>query len=201
MQMRNQDVPPKQQMLKPLNPRSQWVAWTAVEEIEVHGYLKQVCIAFFTVAVSVILLLLSGVPGHAQQGPFADLAGSWSGGGQVTLSGGSRERLQCRANYSVRGGGSNLQLALRCASDSYNFDFRGNAKYSGGAVTGSWSEATQNAGGQFSGRASGNHIGARIEGASFSASLSMTTNGNRQSISIRSPGSEFSDVAITLTRR
>jgi hypothetical protein len=205
--MRIQDAPLK---LKPLSPRTIWGAEIAVARIEPHvphvnfeiqGYLKQAYIALVTATISVIMLSLSGASGHAEQGPFADLSGSWSGGGNITLSSGSREHIQCRANYAARGGGNDLQLALRCASDTYNFDFRGNAIYSGGTVSGNWSEATQDASGQFNGRVNGNHIGARVEGASFTASLDMTTQGNRQSISLRSPGSEFSDVTIALRRR
>jgi hypothetical protein len=163
--------------------------------------LKQACIAFVTAAVSVIVLSLSALPGHAQQGPFAGMSGSWAGGGNITLSSGSREHIQCRATYNVGGGGNNLQLALRCASDAHNFDFRGNANSNNGNISGNWNEITQSAAGQFSGRAKGNRIDARAEGATFSALLGMTTNGNRQSISIRSPGSEISEVAISLSRR
>src|SRR5712691_2526139 len=105
--------------------------------------LKHACIAFVTAAVSVIVLSLSALPGHAQQGPFAGLAGSWTGSGNITLSSGSRERIQCRTTYDVRTGGNNLIMALRCASDSHNFDFRGNANHSNGNITGNWSEATQ----------------------------------------------------------
>src|ERR1700747_3620276 len=40
-------------------------------------------------------------PGHAQSGPFAGMAGSWGGGGTVTLDDGSKERIRCRAAYAV----------------------------------------------------------------------------------------------------
>lgn len=63
--------------------------------------------------ISAIMLSLSGASGHAEQGPFANLSGSWSGGGNITLSSGSREHIQCRANYAARGGGNNFQLAPR----------------------------------------------------------------------------------------
>jgi hypothetical protein len=152
-------------------------------------------------ALSGLLLLLSVGPGHAQQGPFTALSGSWSGGGIVTLSNGSRDRLRCRADYSARGGGDSLDLTLRCAGDAYNFDFRGNARHRAGTISGSWTESSMSASGRFIGRASGGNIAARVQGANFTASLSITTHADRQSISIRSPGSEFSDVSIGLRRR
>jgi hypothetical protein len=157
--------------------------------------------AFAIAVISLTLWALSANPGHAQEGPFVGLSGSWSGGGSITLSSGSREHLQCRANYSVRGGGNELGLTLRCAGDSYNFAFRGDARSRDGTVTGSWSETNQGVSGRFNGRARGGHIGARVEGENFTASLDINTNGDRQSISIRSPGSEFSEVSVSLRRR
>jgi hypothetical protein len=162
---------------------------------------KQAYIAVVTAAASVLILSLLGLPGHGQDGPFTGLSGVWSGSGSITLSSGSRERIQCRATYDVRTGGNDLQLALRCASDSYNFDFRGNAGYSNGNIIGSWSETTQHVAGQFTGHVKNNHIEVRIAGQTFAALLDMTTQGDRQSISIRSPGSRFSDVTIALRRR
>jgi hypothetical protein len=163
--------------------------------------LKQACIAFVTAALSVIVLSLSELPSHAQQGPFAGLTGSWSGSGIITLASGSRERIQCRATYDARSSGNDLQLALRCASDSYNFDLHGRANNSNGNITGTWDEATQHAAGQITGRATGNNIQARAEGQTFSALLGMATHGGRQTISIQSPGSQFSDVTINLNRK
>ena len=162
---------------------------------------RQARIAFTSAAALAVQLLLPFHPAHAQPGPFAALSGSWSGGGRITLSDGSRERLQCRATYAARGGGSDLDLSLRCASDSYNFNFHGYARYRAGAVTGSWSEATTDAAGQFVGRASGDRISARIAGSNFTASLYITTRGDQQSVSIRSPGSQFSEVSVALRRR
>ncbi|MGB8185461.1 MAG: hypothetical protein WCF37_10590 [Pseudolabrys sp.] len=158
--------------------------------------------AFIAAAVGVIVLSLSSLPGYAtQQGPFADLSGDWSGGGTVTLSSGSNEKIRCRATYDSQAAGNNLKLALRCASESYNVDFRGTAVNSGGNMTGNWFESTNQAAGQFFGSIKGNHIDARIEGQTFAAFFSMTTHGNRQAVSLRSPGSRVSSVTMALTRR
>jgi hypothetical protein len=159
-------------------------------------------IAFIAAAVCVILLSLSPSPGYAtQQGPFADLSGDWSGGGTVTLSSGSNENIRCRATYDSQAAGNNLKLALRCASDSYNVDFRGTAINSGGNMTGNWFESTNQTAGQFFGSIKGNRIDARIEGQTFAAFFNMITHGNRQSVSLRSPGSRVSSVTMALTRR
>jgi len=162
---------------------------------------KQTCVAFITVAAAATVLLLSALAGHAQKHPFANLPGSWSGRGNITLSSGSHERIHCRATYAVQGGGDDLQLALRCASDSYSFDFRASGRYRDGTISGSWNETIQRAAGSFSGTVNGNHIAVRTDGPTFTALLDMTTHSHRQSIMIRSPGSKMSEVTIALSRR
>lgn len=68
-------------------------------------------------------------------------------------------------------------------------------------MTGNWFESTNQAAGQFFGNIKGNRIDARIEGQTFAAFLNMATHGNRQSISLRSPGSRVSSITMALTRR
>jgi hypothetical protein len=96
--------------------------------------------------------------------------------------------------------GTRLQQSLRCASDSYRFDVNSNIVSEGGALTGSWSETSRNVSGSVSGRASGSQIQARIDGAGFSANLMVNTRGDRQSVTIESPGHEVTEVSVTLTR-
>jgi hypothetical protein len=140
-------------------------------------------------------------PGVAEgAGPFAKLAGSWSGGGSLTMANGMQERLRCRAHYNVGGGGSELRLNLRCASESYNFDLGGDVESRGSAITGSWTEATRNASGTVSGRVNGDQMQVAARGDNFSASLSLVTRGNRQSVSIRPQGTEVSAVSIALSK-
>jgi hypothetical protein len=150
-------------------------------------------------------LSLAGSPSHAQRattgsGPFGELSGTWSGNGTITLSSGTRERIRCRSAYVVGNGGNNLQLRLRCASDSYTFDLNSNVNHTSGAISGSWSETTRNVAGSLSGRASANEIQARVDSPSFSANLTLTTRGDRQTVAIESRGSELAAVSIALRR-
>ena len=148
----------------------------------------------------VVALLYSPVPSHAQQGPFAGLSGSWSGGGSIKLANGQRERLRCRANYTVRENGTRLDQNLRCASDSYRFDVNSNIVSEAGRLSGSWTEISRSASGSVSGRVNGSQIQARIDGAGFSADLGLNTRGDRQSVTIESLGHEVTEVAVALTR-
>jgi hypothetical protein len=77
-----------------------------------------------------------------------------------------------------------MGLGLRCASDSYNFSLVGDVASDGRAVYGSWSETTRNVSGTVSGRVSGDRIQMVARGDRFSASLSLVTHGNRQSVAI-----------------
>ncbi len=155
-------------------------------------------------ALGAILVVPAGVERGAAQGsgPFAALAGNWSGDGAVTFSGsGSRERVRCRAAYQPTDGGQSLALRLRCASDSYNFDLNGNLIQVGGdAITGQWLEITRNVSGSLSGRASGASIQAVVSSGPFSANLTLTTHGTQQQVSIRIQGQELTEAAITLNR-
>jgi len=155
-------------------------------------------------AAGLLLVASLFVPSHHTQAatsPLLALAGTWSGGGILTVSSGTQERVHCRASYGVAGRGENLTLNLRCASDSYNFDLAGDVAYRGGALSGSWREVAHNAAGTISGHASGDHIVAAANGSNFAASLSLTTHGNRQSVAIRPQGIDVTGVSITLNRQ
>ena len=146
-------------------------------------------------------LSLAGTPAFAAPSPFRAMAGSWAGGGTISTPDGGHERLRCRASYDVGGGGDQLSLNLRCASDSYTFDLTSNAEYRGGVITGQWSEASRNASGTLEGHASGDHIDAAARGQNFSANLSLTTRGGRQTVSIRPQGGDITGVSLALNRR
>ena len=155
---------------------------------------------FAPAGLLVIALGLSSGTAQAAASPLSPLAGTWSGGGTLSTSDGMEERLRCRAAYDVGGSGSEVRLNLRCASQSFNFDLQSDALYRGGEITGNWSEATRNASGNISGRASGDHIEASAHGDSFSANLSLTTHGNRQTVSIRPQGANITAVSLSLSR-
>ena len=134
---------------------------------------------------------------QAFSGPFTAMSGSWTGSGTITTSSGNKERIRCRAKYD--GAGSTLDLTLRCASDSYNFELQSNATHSNGNVSGTWSESTRRVGGNIDGNASGNAMSLRVSGV-ISATLGVSTNANQQSISIQAPGTELQSVAISMNR-
>ena len=144
--------------------------------------------------------MVSGSASYAQAGPFAGMAGNWSGGGGVTLDDGSSERLRCRATYAVGAGGTGLNLSLVCASDSYKFDLRADVISDRGRLSGSWSETSRGVNGILEGQGANGNFQVLANAPGFVANISLSTRGNRQTVQITSPGSEVSQVNITMER-
>jgi len=143
-------------------------------------------------------------PALAATGPFTALAGSWSGTGSIQPGNGTTERIRCNANYRPRGSsGHDVDVELRCASDSYNFDLHGQFNADAGDhISGQWTERTRNIGGSAMGTASGDQIMVHVESGGFSANLTLATRGRRQNVTIDSPGGgQPVKAAITLNRR
>jgi hypothetical protein len=136
---------------------------------------------------------------YAQSGPFAGLAGVWSGGGTVTLDDGSTERIRCRATYAVSRDGSGLNQSLTCASDSYRFNLASNVVANGGMISGTWSESSRGVSGNIEGRGADGNFQVVASASGFTASITLTTRGNRQSVVIRSE-SQFRGASISLSR-
>lgn len=149
-------------------------------------------------------LLIGTGSSHAQRGlgAFERLAGSWAGGGTIDLSNGTREPIRCRAAYDVLAAQRSLQINIRCASDSFNFNLFSSATLAGRAVSGTWSESAHGIGGTISGTAEGDHIRVRAESIAFTANLTLATHGGRQSVLIRTvdPNSSIKGATISLHR-
>jgi hypothetical protein len=114
--------------------------------------------------------------------PFTLLNGYWSGGGTVIPPKGQAEKVSCRVTYSVAG--SAVTQNMRCAGTDYKFNTSSKLTYSGGKISGSWSETTYDASGSVSGTASGSTVHARISGDKFSGRMSIKVSGSRHTINI-----------------
>lgn len=148
-----------------------------------------------TLAMVALLAMASFAYGSGN--PFAALSGAWAGPGTITLAGGGKEAIRCRANYNVDG--ANLRLDLRCSSDSFKFELQSNVTHRNGEVSGRWTELTNRVGGTVEGKAAGERIEVRVDGA-LSAMLALSTRADRQTVSIQSPGGPMSAVTISLNR-
>jgi hypothetical protein len=150
-------------------------------------------------AVTLLVASVASSASHAQSGPFAGMAGNWSGGGSVALDDGSSERIRCRASYAVGAGGNGLNLSLTCASDSYRFNLTANVVSEGGALSGTWSEGSRNVNGNLEGRGTNGNVQVVASAPGFTANISLTTRGNKQSVVMKAE-SQFKGATISLTR-
>jgi hypothetical protein len=152
-------------------------------------------LAFLGVALSLAPIR----EGRAQSAvPFAGLSGSWSGDGSIVLTSGTTERLRCDATDAISGGGATLDMALRCASDSYKFNLHINLVDTAGQILGSWDELTKNVQGGISGHDSKGLIQVNVKGQTFAAAVTVATRGAEQSVSIRAQSGDLSRVTISL---
>jgi len=154
-----------------------------------------------TVLVSV--LSIASAPAWADDGPFRDFDGAWSGTGTLRPSNGAAERIRCNANYRPRGSSQReIDLQLRCASDSYNFDLSGQfTADEQNQVSGRWTERTRSIGGTAVGNAQGDRLQIHIESSGFAADMVMQTRNRRQSVTIDSQGGgQIVKASITLNR-
>jgi hypothetical protein len=156
-------------------------------------------------AIAALLLGIcasSASPAENASGPFAGLDGAWSGAGTVSLADGTKERMRCKNQYLVREEGNNLQQALRCTSDSYQFHVNTYVDAdNNGALSGNWTEMTRNVSGRVTGKVAGGKIEVSVGNAgAFSATMSIVTTGNLQVVKIRPKGTDVTLVSVTLSK-
>jgi hypothetical protein len=148
-------------------------------------------------ALGCILLAVSGTAQAASA--FAGLGGSWSGSGHIRLENGQREAIRCSANYAPRSGGAAMGLSLRCASPSGRIELRASLASNGSRISGTWEERSYGVSGDVSGIAAGNSLRLVFRG-SLSGAMLVTTNGNAQSISVRTDTTALQGVNVSLRR-
>lgn len=165
--------------------------------------LPQALLAGSLLLTLIAAIVFTAPSGWAASGPFADFAGAWSGTGTLRPSGGQAERIRCNATYRQRGSSEHqIDLQLRCASDSYNFDLVGQfSADDNNQISGQWTERSRNVGGTAVGNARGERLQLHIESSGFAATLVMLTRNRRQSVSIDSQGGgQIIKASITLSR-
>ena len=148
-------------------------------------------------AVAFFLTAFAASTSYAQSSAFAGMAGTWSGGGTVTLDDGSSERIRCRATYKVSG--ASMDMTLTCASDAYKFNLLAAVVAQGGEVTGNWSETSRNVGGSIQGRGANGSFQVIAQAAGFNSSISLKTTGNKQPIAMKAD-SQFRAANISLSK-
>ena len=153
-----------------------------------------------------LLVLWTGAPllaVSAESGPFAGFDGHWSGTGTIKPADKPAERIRCEATYRPRGSSQHeIDLQLRCDSDSYKFDLAGQFQADeGNHISGNFTERTRGVGGSVIGNAEGPRMQFHVESSAFSATMVMTTRGRSQAVAIDAQGGgQFVKASMTLHR-
>ena len=150
--------------------------------------------------LAMAIALSAPMPAALAAGPFERFLGVWVGGGQMVGSNGHRESIRCRADYSEAKGGAALNQSIVCASESFKLDITSYAEASGQSVQGYWKEASRDVSGHMSGRISEGQFVGEFSAPTFSAGISLTSNGRTQTVSIQPRGGDISEVHIELKR-
>ena len=153
---------------------------------------------FAALAITTGFLAFAAETSQAADGLLAKFAGSWSGAGRITVQNGSSERIRCRSSNNASGNA--MSLTLRCASDSYKFELASDITSDGSNISGSWNETTRGVVGSLSGKATASNIQATANAVGFNASLAIQSSGNSLNVVIRSPGSEISEVSVSMAK-
>lgn len=160
--------------------------------------LKIVRMQWLTALLVLPLLLLPGVcPAASDPAAINTLLGSWGGTGEYVLDDGSRVRIKCNAYYT--GGGTQLNLAIRCSSDAAKIEIRSKLNSSGGRLSGNWEERTYNAAGTATGQLTPDKIMLQISGA-VSGNMQVAYTQSSQTVSIVTQNIALRSVNITLSR-
>ena len=133
--------------------------------------------------------------------PFAAMAGNWTGGGTIELTNDITERLRCRAHHTYGQANNSLALTIRCASDNYKFELTSDVVERNGQISGRWSEVTYKANGSISGRLAGTRVSAVARSDTLTTDVSVSTVGNRQTVTLTPKATYVISVKIALSRR
>jgi hypothetical protein len=144
------------------------------------------------------IVLSPPMPAALAASPFERFLGVWTGGGQVVGTNGHRESMRCRAEYAEAKDGAALSQTIVCASECFKFNIQSYAEASGESVQGYWREVSRDVSGNMTGRISAGQFVGEFTAPTFSAGISLTSNGRASSRAVGTfptSGSSSSDAA------
>ena len=151
-------------------------------------------------AMAIVASLIASQSAARAASSFDKFVGVWRGAGQIVGTNGHRESIRCRAQYTEAKKGSALNQSIVCASESFKLNITSYVEVSGASVQGYWKEASRDVSGHVTGRISAGRFEGELSAATFSAGISLTSNGRAQAVSIQPSGGDVSDVHIELKR-
>jgi hypothetical protein len=155
--------------------------------------------AFFL--LSALRAFLAGAPFAlaASAGETLDpFAGSWRGGGTMTLADGRSERVRCSVNVRSKGPSYATQ-SMKCASTGHDISVGSNMVLEGGRISGSWHNNKGESGG-LSGSLRGNALNVILGGAKVSASVVSSVSKCNLSVKLNGRMGSITRISVRLKK-
>ena len=148
-------------------------------------------IKFSRLAAATAVVIACAAGGSRAAAPrtnFEDLAGRWSGVGQVEWKSGRREPYQCVVTYYLGDGGASMKQQLRCKNGGTEnkLDLATAVRVNGGRITGTWEDRLYSMTGTVSGKVTPTGYEADASNAMFRARFEIEmASACEQSVTIR----------------
>ena len=139
--------------------------------------------------LSSLAIAATPVPVGAKKTTIEDLAGRWSGTGNVQWKSGRREPYSCVVTYYLSDGGQNLKQLLRCkdqVASASKIDLATALRVAGDNLTGTWEDRLYSLSGTVSGRVTATGFEANATNSMFKARFEIEMAGAcEQMVTIR----------------
>ncbi len=151
-----------------------------------------------------ILALSSGPPAISQvaptpSGPFAALAGWWSGEGRLGFKEGKLETVKCRATYASATADT-LDQSIRCAAASGMIEVKANVAVADNRLTGQWTERIHNIAGDIKGEITPRGFQVTVTGDQLTAGMEIMVRGDKQIVEIQFHDSTLVGLTLVLQK-
>jgi hypothetical protein len=136
----------------------------------------------------------------AAEGPFANLAGRWSGQGRLGFAEGKTENITCRATYFVSEDTNKLEQNIRCASAGAKVEIKSALVHAEGKLSGTWSELIYSKSGELSGEITKSGFKINVKGDDLNATMDIIVRGTKQLVEVHFNSSSLVGLSIVLDK-
>lgn len=156
--------------------------------------------AVLAILVAALVALAQAAAAAETAGPFAKLAGRWTGEGRLGIRGENTEQVKCRVTYFVTGNGDNLRQNIRCASAGGSIEVQTQVAHADGRLTGSWKELVRDMQGQLTGTVTETGFRVTAKGGDLTANMVIILKEPRQVIEIQFINTALIGLTLSLTK-
>ena len=149
----------------------------------------------------IALLALTGASSAARaEGPFASLAGRWTGQGRLGFAEGKTENITCHATYFISDDGDKLAQNIRCASAGAKVEIKSALAHSAGKLSGTWSELIYNKAGELTGDITSRGFRIDVKGDDLNATMELIVHDSKQLVEVHFNNSTLIGLSLLLEK-